>query len=254
MEKEITPENDIVEPISGITIEGNKVLSMNGFIKPVEDEILHLMDGVSFDITRMLCEGFGGSNTTQVLKINTEDGYTMCISGDQLVPTRDRGDVIGYELTEEDSVLLYNATLLDFKETLSKDKNDKIKQIVDEVIEKGELTTDDITGNVILEINSSNIYDLQLNLLEIGIKSSHYKSLVVNGTHLSRLMDLIGLYNPMLLDIYNEQVKEHGLDPRFNEFSSKIGTIEYLGVSTVVEPKNHHFDLTYVCNGILIKK
>ena len=254
MEKEITSEIDVVEPISGITIEGNKVLSMNGFIKPVEDEILHLMDGVSFDITRMLSEGFGGSNTAQVLRINTEDGYRMCISGDQLVPTRDRGDVIGSELTEEDSVLLYNATLLDFKETLSKDKNDKIKQLVDEIIETGELTTDDITGNVILEINSTNISDLQLNLLEIGIKSSHYKSLVVNGTHLSRLMDLIGLHNPMLLNIYNEQVKEHGLDPRFNEFSSKIGTIEYLGVSSVVEPKNHQFDLTYVCNGILIKK
>ena len=49
MEKEITSEIDVVEPISGITIEGNKVLSMNGFIKPVEDEILHLMDGVSYN-------------------------------------------------------------------------------------------------------------------------------------------------------------------------------------------------------------
>ena len=254
MEKEISPEIVVVEPISGITIEGNKVLSMNGFIKPVEDEIIHLMDGVSFDITRMLSEGFGSTNTTDVFKINTEDGYSICISGDQIVPTRDRGDVKGYELTEEDTVLLYNATLLDFKETLYKYKHEKIKQIVNEVIETSELTTDDITGNLKLEINSANIYDLQLNLLELGIKSSHYKSLVVNGTHLSRLVDLINLHNPLLLHLYDEQVKQHGLDPRFNEFSSKIGTIEYLGVSSVVEPKNHHFDLTYVCNGILIKK
>lgn len=252
MSNEVSPEVKVVEPIRGV-FKGSSILTMEGFSNPVQNEITHLMDGVNYGITRMLSEGFKVSGMTDIFKINTEDGYIACIAGDQIVSTKNRGDVIAYELREQDIVLLYNATLLELKDCLSTEQQEKIKEIVNTIILNSSLTTSDITNNVILEIEGNDLSKLQLDLLELGIKCSYYNNLVVNGTHLSRLMDLIGLYDEGILETYNEQVKLHGLDSRFNEFSSPIGTIEYLGLHEAVEPKNHNFDLTYVCNGVLIK-
>lgn len=245
-------DTEVVETVTGV-LRYSTILNNTGYKLIEPNTIVSVVEGNEQGNLRVITEGFEicSSNKLDMYRIITEDGYTLDVSGDTLVPTRDRGDVKAYELLETDFLLLHNATYL---EPESYDK-EFLDRVIGTVIDNGLLNQDEVTY---LEIECGKGIvrsDLQLDLLEIGIKSSCYKNIIVNGVHLTRLMDLIGkLGHKDLLDTFNDVLKTCKLDSRFNEFSSKIGVIEYLpGVTETIRPILND-DLVYVSNGILVKK
>lgn len=244
-------------PVKGIH-KDNMVLSTIGYIEPVVGDYVELVNGDEFEMYTTLNNGFVSNGETDVLGIMTEDGYTILISGDQTVPTRDRGVLTGYELMDTDFLLVHNNTLVELHNNLNEETVNKIKYVSDVLLKYGKLELNPITNNVIFNVNSD-IVDcsnntLQLLLLELGIKSSLYATLIINGTHLSRMVYMLQGLNSEHLSEYNDMVNKHGLDSRFNEFSSKIGTIGHVGVTEVVEPVGYQDNKSYVVSGIIIKK
>lgn len=245
-------DTEVVETTTGV-LKYSYILNNTGYKQIEPNTIVSVIEGNEQGNLRVITEGFElcSDNKLDMYNIITEDGYTLVVSGDTLVPTRDRGDVKAYELLETDFLLIHNATYL---EPESYDK-EFLDRVIGTVIDNGLLNQDEVAYLEIECVEGIDRSKLQLELLEIGIKTSCYKNLIVNGVHLTRLMDLLGkLGHKDLLDTFNEVLKTCKLDSRFNEFSSKIGVIEYMyGVKESIRPINND-DLIYVSNGILVKK